>query len=209
MSRNPPQDVNERADRDQAVAGTLCNTGGGAPSPVLEGGAQVKPREPRQKVLIRARMRLGSSWGDVNILNVSSRGLLIQSRDTPPRGAYLEVRRGRQAIVARVVWSEQQQFGVRTQDPLSIEALIREPDLSAAPARSAAQDAAARVERRSVDRRALACRHESSRHVSRALEYACVMLVGGIAALSAYGLVADSLARPLAKATAALTPGRS
>lgn len=54
----------------------------------------MKPRELRRKVLISARMRTGASWGDVCLLNLSSRGVLAQAAVPPPKGAYIEVRRG-------------------------------------------------------------------------------------------------------------------
>jgi len=73
-------------------------------------------------------MRVGSAWNDVSIVDISSRGLALHAADPPPRGSYLEVRRGRHVIVARVVWAQQQKLGLRRQDPLAIDAIISEPD---------------------------------------------------------------------------------
>lgn len=170
------------------------------------GVRRVKTREPRLNVVIKARMRVGASWGDVSILNISSRGLLIHSPQAPPQGSYLEVRRGRHAIIARVVWSQNQRFGVRTQDPLSIEAIIREPDRSAPEARRA-EESTAPVERRGDDLRARSSkeRHERSRMFGRAFEFACIAAAGISAALVVHGIVAESLGRPLADVGAALT----
>ena len=94
-------------------------------------------------------MRVGAAWHDVCILDISSRGLALQTADPPPRGSYLEVRRGRHVIVARVVWADQQRLGVLSQDPLAIDAIIGEPD--GAKARAAA-DGARPVERRRTAR---------------------------------------------------------
>ena len=54
---------------------------------------------------------VGARWGDVCILNLSKRGMLVQAPEAPERGTYLEVRRGSKEIVARVVWSAGNRFG--------------------------------------------------------------------------------------------------
>src|SRR5690349_16447421 len=97
----------------------------------------MKQREPRRNVLIRARMRNGPSWADVNIRNISSRGLMVQAASSPPRGSYVELRRGRHAIVARVAWSNGRRFGVQTQDRLDVDAIVAEPDQSSSDFRKA------------------------------------------------------------------------
>ena len=61
--------------------------------------ASVKPREERQKVMIKARMRSGASWHDVCVLNVSLHGVGIQTAEAPARGTYVEIRRGPHVIV--------------------------------------------------------------------------------------------------------------
>jgi hypothetical protein len=58
----------------------------------------MKTREPRRKVLVGARIRHGLKWDDIRILNVSSRGLCLHSRDAPPRGIYVKLRRGCAAL---------------------------------------------------------------------------------------------------------------
>lgn len=164
----------------------------------------MKAREPRRNVLVKARMRVGASWGDVSILNISSRGLMIHSAQPPPQGAYLEVRRGRHAIVARVVWTREQRFGVRTQDQLSIEAIVSEPDKSAPEARRL-PDAAGERRQTGSRQRSLKERNERSRMFGRAFEFACIVLAGLSAALVVHGFVAKSLSRPLAEVGASLT----
>lgn len=166
----------------------------------------MKPREPRRKVMIRARMRSGAVWGDINILDISSRGMLIQADSAPSRGAYLEVRRGRHAIIARVVWTNDRRFGVWTQDRLSVEAVIREPDLSGPEARDGRCESPP-LERRAPDRRRLGDRHEQSRHAGRAFEFLCLAAAGAALAMLAFAFVEQTLAAPLSQVTAALAPG--
>lgn len=165
----------------------------------------VKSREQRRTVLVSARMRVGARWGSVRILNISSRGLLIQSPEPPPRGSYLEVRRGRYTIVARVVWASDGRFGVETQDPLSIDAIVREPDHSGPDCRqpSGAEEA---VERRAQDpkRVSSAQRLERSRTLARSAEFACIAFCGAAAAMMAYAIVEETLARPIGEAAAAI-----
>jgi hypothetical protein len=160
----------------------------------------MKPREPRKKVMIKARMRVGAAWQDACILDMSSRGLMIQASDPPPGGSYLELRRGRHVIVARVVWSRDRRAGLRSQDPLPTEAIIAEPDQSAgrpiAPGVERRAEPAARIVR-STD-------HEHSRWRSRAWEFASLAVVGGVLATFAFDAVASALERPMTAVEGAL-----
>lgn len=164
----------------------------------------MKLREVRRRVLIPARMRVGVSWGDVSILDISSRGMLIQAIQAPPRGTYLEVRRGRHVIVARVVWTQDRKFGIFTQDRLSVEAIISEPDRSAPEARRPCDDAPPverRVQQSSGDR------HERSRAAARVIEFGVLGFVAASAAAAGYELVSGALQRPLVEAAGALAKG--
>ena len=153
--------------------------------------------------MIKARMRIGASWDDVCILNISSRGLSMQTAAPPPRGTYLEVRRGDHEIVACVMWANHHRFGVRTQDLLVIDDIISQPDhLAAAPAGTAA--GALTPDRRRSPRSAVE-RHEKSRMVSRAMEFAVMGIFAVSTAVVIFGTVAETLQRPLAKVTAALS----
>jgi len=161
----------------------------------------VKPREQRRKVVIKARMRVAESWGDALILNMSSRGLLIQSRQPPRRGTYVELRRGRHVIVARAVWAGEDRFGVLTQDIVPVDAVIHEPDRSVAPVAEVESSADRRVGSRSGVN---AEKHQQSRLAGRLLEFACFVFVGAAAASTAVFAVGDALASPLTAVTAAL-----
>jgi hypothetical protein len=161
----------------------------------------VKPREERQKVMIRARMRAGASWNDVAILDLSTRGLGIRAADPPGRGTYVEICRGPHVIVARVMWTNGQRAGLRAQDVIWVQALINEPsnDRRAPPAASAVRP----VERRTKPRTAQQ-RHEDSRLAGRAAEFACIALAGAAMAMAAFGMVEQALAQPLARINAAM-----
>ena len=151
-------------------------------------------------MLIRARMRYGASWKDICILNLSSRGMMVRSCSAPLPGSYVEVRRGNHVIVARVVWSGDQKFGVLTQDPLPVEALA-----SGAAATKPAADIPA--DRRSTPRRAnrLDDRHAASRLTGRLLEYGFLLIVGVSAAVGGFVTVQEAFASPLVMLSDALS----
>ncbi|MDR6788091.1 hypothetical protein J2Y58_001449 [Sphingomonas sp. BE138] len=155
-----------------------------------------RPREERITVLIPSRMRVESQWCDVVIHNVSSRGLMAGC-DTPPAvGSYVEIRRGTIVIVGRVQWNKGRFFGMRSQDRLSVKALIDEPRLASRPARSndsgnAEQDR--RAERRLAHEAQMARQVERSRSFASMFQFLVLVLVGltlaGIAAHSVYGML--------------------
>jgi hypothetical protein len=157
----------------------------------------MKPREPRRKVLIKARMRLGGAWRDVCIRNISSRGLLLQAASAPSRGTYVELFRGRHLIVARVVWTSEEQFGVHTQDRLNVDAIVTEPDLSAVEfTKAVAGDPG--FERRSRPRPPSPAElAERSRLLSRTLEFGCLAAFCISAGMLLFGTVERTLTDPL------------
>lgn len=145
-------------------------------------------------------MRAGATWTDACILNMSSHGMLVHAPTTPSRGSYLEIRRGGYVIVARVVWANDNRFGVQTQDVVPADDLIRNPDGAA---RTSSQHPSAFVERRATPRQ----RHETSRWRARAFEFGTFVLLGGIAATLMLGAMGELLARPLALVETALSNG--
>lgn len=157
----------------------------------------MKPREPRHKVLVRARVKSGAGWHDACILNVSSRGLLLQAADPPLTGSYLEIRRGALVIVARVMWTKSHRFGVKSQDRLPVDAIIHDVEVPVT-------GEGVRVgERRRTPRPALPTAARS-RHLGRAIEYGFIVVM----AVTAAGFVASEvhglLAAPAKTVTAAL-----
>jgi hypothetical protein len=145
-------------------------------------------------------MRSPAGWSEVCIVNISPRGLQLQSAEPPPRGAFLEVRRGSHTIIATVAWAKQHRFGVRTQDTLPVDEIIA--GVTAAVAPSNDTGSAERIERRSQPRPS-GERHETNRRRARAMEFACAILFGLGAGTIAFEAVADLFARPLAAAEVA------
>ena len=165
----------------------------------------MKPREPRRKILIAARMRAGSAWGEVCLLNISSRGALAQAAVPPPKGTYVEVRRGSHVLTARVVWTEKHRFGVFTQDPIRIDEFISEPDNSNNRDGQSAETQH-QADRRAFTRNPASDGHERSRFMARSMEFC--FFVGSVAICSgiAFTAVRAALAEPMAQVSAILSP---
>lgn len=162
----------------------------------------LKPREPRHKALITARIRYGSAWGDVCLLNVSSRGALVQAPVPPPKGSYIEVRRGSQIIVARVMWAEQHRFGIYSQDPIAVDDLISGRAPTAHKLCDKKQDGDDR--RRSPRTLTVGERHEQSRLKARSAEFFCLGAAATIAASLVFRLIQMFLAGSMSQVTAVL-----
>jgi hypothetical protein len=165
----------------------------------------VRPREARIKVFIPVCLRGGTGggggggdWCDAVIHNVSSRGLMAGCDRTPRVGSYVELRRGTLIVVGKVMWAKGRFFGLRSQDRLSVQALMAEP--GKAPRLPAANDAApeAQVEARWEREARLARRVERSRAFAAAFQY--VVIAAVVLAMAGLGgtMVYDALHDPLA-----------
>ena len=150
--------------------------------------------------MIDARVRVGASWSDALILNMSSKGLLVRSNQSVARGSYLEIRRGGHVIVARVIWSNSGRFGVQAQDPVPTASLVRDSD----DASIRPKPGAAGVQERRAAPRPTQARHERSRHLARATEFAAIVLACGFLAVFAGNLIIEVVAKPLGAAQEAL-----
>lgn len=144
-------------------------------------------------------MRADACWHDVCILNLSRHGLGIQTSNPPDRGSYVEIRRGPLVIIARIAWTKGHRAGLRSQDPIVIQAVLREDGISvqAQPQRNGT------VDRRRAPRSTVQA-HEGSRQLGRAMEFACFGLMACALALSFFGVVEAALARPLEQVRMAL-----
>lgn len=156
----------------------------------------MKPRERRRTVMLSARMRSAASWHDACILNLSSRGLMLQTEVPPERGAYLEVRRGPHVIVARVIWTRQQRVGLKAQDPLPVEAIVRQQA-------TAVSAAAKPVERRQSPRSSQRAQERSREH-ARTIQGIALTLGGIAAAALAVASIQQALGHSLGQVGAAL-----
>jgi hypothetical protein len=164
-----------------------------------------KNREARRQVLIPCRIKSVRGWDDACIHNISSRGMMIACDDPLVPGEYLDLRRGSQVVIGRVVWRRERFSGVRTQDVISAEAMINEPRLEARPTGTR------RSEERRVSRQSMAGeidaarRMERSRSLSQAMQFGALGIFGLVAAATIATQVSHVLAAPTAKLTQALS----
>jgi hypothetical protein len=155
-----------------------------------------RPRELRRRVVMPARLRSISGWTDACILNISSRGLLIHSARTGPEGSKVELWRGEHVIVARVVWQDGSRAGLQAEDRLPVDEIL---SLNAATgliltAADHSPSNAPPRERRRKDRRSQ----------GRAIEFVGVVVIACSLAATAYDMVEQAFARPMAMVEQAL-----
>jgi len=148
-------------------------------------------------VLLPARVRVGVSWSDACILNISSRGLMISAGSGIVEGSTVEVRRGDQAIFARVVWREGPKAGLRAEEPLPVEDIVTLAQPSALQVTAA--DSLAMERRRK--KRAI---YDDSRRLARAFDFTAVLVVAVGLSAAVLSMVEQALAKPLAMVGAAL-----
>lgn len=136
-------------------------------------------------------MRTDAGWGDACILNISSRGLLVHSGHASDRGSVVEVKRGEHVIRARVVWRDGARVGLRADERLSVEQILSRCDCAEL--------------RLTASQPHRCCQtHDRSCSQSRLLEYLAFVVVAACVGATAFALVGEALAKPLASVRSAL-----
>jgi hypothetical protein len=159
------------------------------------GQHQIRTREERRRVMLPARLRSQSGWSDACILNVSAHGLLIYSNGAAQPGNFVEVRRGGQLVIARVVWRRNQRIGLCSPDTIHVDDIISTDEAHAA------LTTAYKV---TLERRRVPRTPDSSRSQASAGEFiGTVLIVAALAGAGAF-YAASTLARPLGHVKAAL-----
>lgn len=148
----------------------------------------MKPREHRHKVLIRAKLRAGGLPVDACIRDISSKGMLIQSRAPPARGTYVEVITATQTIVGRVVWDSDMRFGVNTREKLHIEMIVGELRTGRAPSETPPVVALRRPQPR---------RESFTRTHAKALEFGGLVVFAVALIYAIASATYETLSRPL------------
>jgi hypothetical protein len=156
----------------------------------------LKAREPRINIVVPARLRVGARWSDACILNISSRGLLIRSPEPADRGSYVELWRGDQVIIGRVVWRCGARLGLRAQDRVPVEAIVTSKLVQC---RAQPTESDLPVERRRVPRA-----HEQSRLRGRAMEFTSIAAIALALSVAVASTVAAAVTDPLTRVRTAL-----
>ena len=144
-----------------------------------------------------ARLHSSSGWADDCILNISSRGLMIHSARAGPQGSIVELRRGSHAIVARVVWRDGARVGLKTEERLAVEDLIR---LNCASAMTVTTGQAQKRARGTPSQR----RERNRCSLGRVIEYVGVALIACMLAVTAFDVLERGLGTPMALIETAL-----
>lgn len=157
-----------------------------------------RPRELRRRVILPARLRTGTDWSDTCILNVSSRGLMIQSARPALPGSLVELRRGDHVIVATVMWRQGSRLGLQADNRVPVEEIMS--SANAASLRLVASDGAL-IDRRRKSRTS-SC---ETRLTGRTFEF--VALIASVAAFAGLLSIAmhQALNEPLKAVQAALS----
>lgn len=163
----------------------------------------MRKREERRKVLLRVRLRSESGWSDVLVRNISRRGMLITADPSLKPGTYIEIRRARHTIVARVVWSAGGSVGLRTQDPIDVDGLIAAAALEQAGCTDSAGPRPEPGVPPAYERRAVK-RDGQARQWSSQLQFGLLAAALAFAALLIASEVRNQLATPFARITEAL-----
>lgn len=168
-----------------------------------------KPRDRRHRIIVPARMNAGGRELPVMILNVSQRGMLASSSTPPPRGHYVEIRKGGFVIVGRVAWSGNQVFGVRTQDDIDFSSLtsIRSAGMRDNASKVSGKDSAATLRR--TDKAGSLSAYDESRVLSSRMTYVASFIVSCAVAAAAGALVYELLSKPIETIREALSPQES
>jgi hypothetical protein len=134
-------------------------------------------------------MRTAAVWVDVSVLNISRRGMMVRCDRAPKRGTIVELRKGHVIVIGRVVWSIEHRFGVRTQDPIGLDALTADQ------ARHQGED------RRRGARNAISAhasrRPARSREIASAAQYIAVVILVSLAAVGGAIEVYKLLSAPI------------
>ena len=146
--------------------------------------------------MLRARVRAEGGWSNACVLNVSSRGLCIDSGRMAAQGSIVELWHGDHLIVAQVVWSKGTRAGLQAESQVPIEDIVT---LSQSPRLQLTAAEWPRTDRRQKPRT-----HEESRLKSRAIEFASVAVIAASLAATLFSMVEQAFARPLALVQSAL-----
>lgn len=162
-----------------------------------------KVREQRKSVSITVRVKSDYGWGDAQICNVSSRGMMVLCEAPPRRSSYVEIRRGTHVVVGRIVWAADDSFGLQSQDKINLADLAnpgKRPPSTTGDRRHAAR-AGDKISGRVPS---LAEREAASARFARAANFIAIAVIGVGFAVIIADTAAESLANPIELAETAI-----
>ena len=161
-----------------------------------------RQREPRKPVRVPVRLKDDAGWSDAQILNVSDRGLMAMCAEPPPRGSFVEIRRGGYVMVGHVAWTADDRFGARVRERIVLDDLLR----PVTPGRTAPRPGAeCEVRVRTPRKPTVQERAAASARFARAFDFAAVAIVASGMAVLATSLVTNVFSEPLVEVERALS----
>lgn len=157
----------------------------------------MRKREPRVPTRLPARLKYGRSWYDVTVRNVSRRGLLLELRDPPARGTFVEVRRGKAIVIGQVLWVRDGRCGLRAQDTIDLTDFL-------AQRRMGESWQVGHPDRRIRPRRRLSDIAQDGQALARVGQWAGVSLITLLGVYTIVSAAHSALATPMAKVTQVL-----
>ncbi|MDO7844320.1 PilZ domain-containing protein [Sphingomonas immobilis] len=151
----------------------------------------MKQREPRQQVLLPARMRWDGPWVEGQVRNVSTHGLMVAANTLPPRGTYVEVLVGSLSITARAMWTGPDGCGLRSRNAIEFDRL-RERRAPRGPATAEFTGPDRRAPRPPVAQQA-----EDSRRIANIIQYLTALSVAVMVAGTVSWEVYKTMSAPL------------
>lgn len=147
--------------------------------------------------MLRTRMRTNWGWSDACILNVSSRGLMINAGAAQAlTDGRIEIWHGEHVIIASVVWRKGTRAGLQCEERVPVDDILL---LSRAPSLQLTAGQWPSVERRKRPRSP-----DDNRIRARAIEFAGVAIITVSFAAGALVMAEHAFARPLGYVEAAL-----
>lgn len=147
--------------------------------------------------MLRTRMRAMSGWTDACILNVSSRGMMINAPAAlAAKGSRVELWHGERLIVATVVWRKGTRAGIQAEDRIPVDEILA---ISQSSSLQLTASAWPQVERRKRPRT-----QDDQRLRGRAFEFLATAAIAISLALASCVMIEAAFAAPLHSIRAAL-----
>jgi hypothetical protein len=160
-------------------------------------------REQRRPVRLSVRFKTDNGWGDAQIRNISTGGMMAVCERPPRRGTYVEFRRGDSIIIGRVMWTCDDRFGLKSQDKINLQSLTASISQAANDSEERRTRDRAR-EQLSVSRQSAEEMAARSAILSRAFQFITIAVIAGAAVMILADSAYDTISRPLESAESIL-----
>jgi hypothetical protein len=142
-------------------------------------------------------MRAGLGWSDATILNLSSRGLMVNATAGALHADKVELWHGEHVIVATVIWRRATRAGLRAENRIPVDSMMALSEARSLPLIGV-------PEWPQVERRRRARVGDDSRFRARAFEFGSITVIAAFLVVGAFAMIEVAFATPLHFVSAAL-----